>query len=202
MGTATKKVTVAGLLAEHETTAGPKRRTLRDNWSRLAMDAVMNDDDATAKVYAEAIRTASESTASRSTAVEVDWRQVTADRIAELRSAADAIESGSIRPSGTPDDVDLTNLPSPSDDVNGDRLAGVRLAGMRNVPEFIAERIAELGEGWHTASELAKGQVDAPSTGAIGAVYAKMTPTEGDPFVVPGVIAGRNEKGSQAFSAA
>lgn len=196
-----KNPTVADLVAAHESTAGAKRKSLRDSWSRLAMDAVMNGDDDTAKLYAEAVKTASETTTTRSSAVEVDWRQITANRIDSLRRAADLIESGDVRPAGTPDDIDLDNLPEPDDSTRDASiaLATTRLAGTRNVPTFIAERVAELGDGWHTASDLARGQVDAPSTGAIGAVYAKMAR---DGFAVEGIVAGRNEKGSQAFGPA
>lgn len=202
MATNTKKITVANLITDHENTAGPKRRSLRDSWMRLGMDAAIAGDLDLAKVYATAVDQAKQ-TRTTGSAVEIDWQSVTAERVAALRAAADLIESGSVRPSGTPDDCvfDLDAAVTDADRIAeaARSLAATRLAGSRNVPEFISERVAELGAGWHTASDLARGQVDAPGTGAIGAVYAKMV---NDGFTVEGVTAGRNEKGSQAFSVA
>jgi len=197
--TATPVLTIADLIAEHEATPGAKRRTLRDSWMKAGMDAAMSGDIDTAKVYAQAVD-AAKSTKSTGSTVVIDWRQLVSNRIDALRRAADALESGDVRPSGTPADVDLTDLPEPDDRTRDEsiRLASVRIAGQRDVPTFISERVAALGSGWHTASDLARGEVDAPSTGAIGAVYAKMV-SKG--FVVDGVEAGRNGEGGKGTAA-
>lgn len=200
--TSVPSVSVESLVAEHASTPGPKRRSLRDSWTRLGMEAVMAGDTDLARVYAEATIQASEQASSRqSVAAEIPWRALVAERIQSLRLAADLLESTQVRPAGTPEDVDLSDVSEMIVDTdriaeNARALARTRLAGQRNVPEFISERVAELGSGWHTASDLARGQVDAPGTGAIGAVYTKMI-SKG--FEVSNVEAGRNDKGVSAF---
>ena len=151
--------------------AATERRAMRKSWNAAMVAAVTSGDVATAQIYVAADVAVSARRTTRA-AVEIDYVGATAQRVADLRLAADMIESGTVRPFGSPDDDDWTDQLSASDvtpdDETARSLAQTRVAGQRDVSAQIASVVATGKKGdSFTAAAIRAGHPDSSSVGAI-----------------------------------
>lgn len=143
--------------------------------AEAGIKAAVDTLDMAAATVAKAALDAYLASGATTKAAPVDYAALVAQRVADLRHAADLIESGLVRPSGVPDEADLTRTvegPIQADTEAATKLASAKVArsATRNdIQAAIIEAFEGLDSGdFLTCQEIANKQ-GLPSSGAVAA---------------------------------
>jgi hypothetical protein len=165
-------VVVRDYAAEYAAATGPAKAAVKREAEAEMKSALLAGDFDRAKSLAEIVAGLAPAKPEKAP---VDYRQLVADRVATLRAAAEALESGLVRPAGVPDEVDLADLPEgKSDDETATKLAKSRIVRGYNSIQAAVDRAFDGAESgtFLTCTEIAnRGATEdyRPSPGAVAA---------------------------------
>jgi hypothetical protein len=176
---------ISGDLSSYQAaTPGDKTRT-RTALNSALVDAMTSGSMDLGATIAQAIRTVTESGPAAKAPVEVDYRTLLSGRIANLRAAADLLESGHVRPEGFPVGVEVADLPVVEFDTEvSSKIASAKISRvtMRNSIEAVIERAFDgLQSGdFLTVAQIRKAGTTDDYTPGDGAIAARLFPSSGN----------------------
>jgi len=178
----TDQPTVESVVADYRAADRKGQAAIRKTWNETMALAIDNGNLDAAR-FARTVLT-SLVAAPKPSSEPTDYRALVAAKIANLRLAADLLESGSVRPDGVPDDADLTDteehpLPTVEADTEiATKIASAKIsksADRRDVGAYIARAFESVPVGTYLSASAIRsaGAVEGddyrPSTGAITA---------------------------------
>ena len=134
-------------------------------------------------------------------AAPIDYAALVAQRVANLRHAADLIESGLVRPTGLPDEADLTRTvegPILPDEAAATKLAEASVARTTvrsDIKAAIIEAFSDLEKGAFLTSQEIANKQGLPSSGAVSARHEAWNENQAD----SGILAVEAQPGVRAL---
>ena len=166
---------------------------------KAAIDALDMEAAALAKAALDAYLASGASTK----AAPIDYAALVAQRVADLRHAADLIESGLVRPTGVPDEADLARTvegPIQADTEAATKLASASVARSSvrsDIKAAIIEAFADLEAGAFLSSQEIANKQGLPSSGAVSARHEAWNEKQADSGIVAVPAAGDRALGYQ-----
>lgn len=143
--------------------------------AEAGIKAAIDNLDLEAAAAAKAALDAYLASGATKAAAPTDYAALVAQRVANLRHAADLIESGLVRPTGVPEEADLTRTvegPIQADTEAATKLAEASVARSSvrsDIQAAIVEAFADLPSGSFLTSQQIANKQGLPSSGAVSA---------------------------------